>query len=279
MQIYLKTITGQISTLNVDDVYEIYANYIYSFINTDINKWNFKSHQYYTYMLEDLSYEIGLQYLNCIIDKFSDFYNNNKNYLIDLCHKNDLIGFPNKYDYNNFTSCSPTNLRYILHALIILTYMKDECNLNIIDIIEIGGGYGGLCFFINNLSSLFNITINSYTLFDLEYPKLLQKKYLENLNITNLNFEDINNIKNLKTNSFLISNYAFSEIKVEYRKEYSKKVLNPYTSYGFITWNHNPYLNKNATEYNFNDEKFIDNKSIKIINAYPENENYYVFYK
>lgn len=260
-------------------IYNDYCNYINSFINIDINLWNFKSNLYYRGILEHVSEELGLEYLNCIIDKFPHFYNKNKNYLIELCHKNDSIGCTLKYDYNNFTSCSPTNLRYILHSLIILTYMKDNCNLNNIDIIEIGGGYGGLCFFINKLSPLFKITINNYTIFDLEPVKILQKKYLENLNITNLNFEDINNIKNLKTNSFLISNYAFSEIKIEYRKEYSKKVLNPYTSYGFITWNYNQYLNKYETEYNFNDEKFIDNKSIKIINAYPENENYYVFYK
>jgi len=253
-----------------NDGYNDYCNYINSFINIDINLWNFKSNLYYRIILEHVSEELGLEYLNSIIDRFPDFYNKNKNYLIELCHKNDLIGFPIKFNYNNFTFCSPTNLRYILHALIILTYMKDECNLNTVDIIEIGGGYGGLCFFINNLSSFFNITINSYTLFDLESPKLLQKKYLENLKITNLNFEDINNIKNLKTNSFLISNYAFSEIKDEYKQEYLNKIIKPYTSYGFITWNFT-----NAYDYNFN----FDNKSIKIINAYPDSQNYYVFYK
>jgi hypothetical protein len=32
-------------------------------------------------------------------------------------------------------------------------------NLNNIDIIEIGGGYGGLSFYLHHMSRLFNITI------------------------------------------------------------------------------------------------------------------------
>lgn len=250
--------------------YNNYINYINSFINIDINLWNFKSNLYYRQILEHISENEGLEYLNCIIDRFPDFYNNNKNFLIELCHKNDLIGNTIKSNYNNFTFCSPTNLRYILHSLVILKYMKDECNINTIDIIEIGGGYGGLCFFINKLSPLFKITINNYTIFDLEPVKLLQKKYLDNLNITNLNFENINNIKNLKNNSFLISNYAFSEIKDEYKEEYLNKIIKPYTAYGFITWNFT-----NPNDYNFN----FDNKTFNIINAYPDSGNYYIFYK
>ena len=46
--------------------------------------------------------------------------------------------------------------------------------LNNIDIIEIGG-YGGLCLFIHNIAPLYEININSYTIFDLLEPSLLQK--------------------------------------------------------------------------------------------------------
>jgi hypothetical protein len=251
------------------DCYDEYINYIDTFINTDINSWSFKSNPKYTFILEHVSYEDGLEYLNTIINKFENFYNDHKKLLIELCNKNDLIGNTFKFNYDNFTNCSPTNFRYILHSLITLTYIKNECNLNDIDIIEIGAGYGGLCFFIYNLAPLFNINIKSYSIFDLESPKLLQKKYLEYLNINNINFENLNNIKNLQKNSFLISNYAYSEISNEYKEEYSEKVINPYTSYGFITWNFSDP----------NNYKFVDNKFIKIINAYPDYNNFYVFYK
>ena len=145
----------------------------------------------------------------------------------------------------------------------------NDCMLNNIDIIEIGGGYGGLCFFIYNLASLFNITIKSYSIFDLKYPLLLQKKYLENLNINNVNFADLDCIKNIKENSFLISNYAFSEISMDIQKIYTEKLLNPYTSHGFLAWN---FINV----YNFIDDKFITTE-----NEFPltSNENKFVRFK
>jgi hypothetical protein len=61
--------------------------------------------------------------------------------------------------------------------LLILDHIKKNL-LNNIDLVEICGGYGGLCLFIFKLSILFNISINSYTIFDLSEPMILQKKYL-----------------------------------------------------------------------------------------------------
>ena len=159
-------------------MYNQYTNYIKSFIEHDIQKWDFKSNSNYTPILEHVSSEQGIKYLYEIQTRFNSFYNDNKDYLIELSHLNDYYGKTNKSTITNFTNCSPTNLRYILHSLLILTYMN-ECMLNNIDIVEIGGGYGGLCFFIEKLSKLFNININSYTIFDLPEPLLLQKKYLE----------------------------------------------------------------------------------------------------
>jgi putative sugar O-methyltransferase len=249
-------------------MYDTYTNYIKSFIDSDVEQWIFKSHPEYCYVLEHVSKVYGDFYLMEIDRKFNSLFNTNKDYFIDVCHQNDFFGNPSKYVFNGFTNCSPTNLRYILHSLLILTYMKD-CNLNNVDIIEIGGGYGGLCFFIYKLSDLFNITIKSYTLFDLQEPLMLQKKYLEALNINNVNFLEIDSIKNLKENSFLISNYAFSEISLEIQKKYTKEVLNPYTSHGFLVWNF------------INIYKFINDKNIRIENEYPfiSSINKYVYFK
>ena len=103
-------------------------------------------------------------------------------------------------------------------------------------------------------------------------PLLLQKKYLEKLNVntmTTINYYNVNNInhiQNLKLNSFLISTYAFSEIPLELQKEYTNKVLNIYVSHGFIAWN-------NIDIYNF-----IENKNITSEREFPltGNKNYYV---
>jgi putative sugar O-methyltransferase len=249
-------------------MYNTYTNFIKSFIHSDIKYWDFKKKDEYCAILEHATKEHGDNYLFEIKNRFDVFYNENKDFLIDICNTNDSCGKPIKYNFENFTSCSPTNIRYILHSLLILSYMK-ECELRNIDIIEIGGGYGGLCLFLYKLSPLFNIDIHSYSIFDLPEPLELQKKYLENVNIDNVNFMELDNIKNLNKNSFLISNYAFSEISMDIQKKYTNHVLNPYTSHGFLTWNF------------INTYQFIDNKYITIENEYPSTSvnNKYVRFK
>jgi len=228
-----------------------------SFVNSlHVNEWTFKSNMHYCWILEHVSENQGKEYIAEIEKKFNLLYNSNKQYLIELCHLNDMCGKPNKFIFETFTCCSPTNLRYILHSFLILTHMNN-CMLNNIDIIEIGGGYGGLCFYIYKLAHLFNIKVNSYSVFDLNMPLILQKKYLENLEIRNVNYLELDNINNLKKNSFLISNYAFSEISMDLQKKYTNDVLNPYVSYGFLAWNVIDVY------------EFIHNKNIAVENEIP----------
>ena len=247
-------------------IYNLYTNHIKTFINTDILSWSFKNNSQYTYVLEHVNEEQGYEYLKEIKNRFNTIYNNNV--LLELCKQNDFYGKPNKVMFKDFTYCSPTNLRYILHSLLILSYAK-SCNLDSLDIIEIGGGYGGLCFFINNLSKFFDINVNTYTIFDLPEPLLLQQKYLNKLDVNNVNYYEINNFKDLKPNSFLVSNYAFSEIPFNLQQEYTNKVLNPYVSYGFMAWNYIEVY------------KFIDSKLINKIKEFPltGSNNFYVRFK
>ena len=252
----------------IETIYEKYTNYIQEIINNDKTLWNFKSNELYTHILEHLPKFIGYQYFSEIKKNFYKFYINNKKFLIKLCNTNDMYGKPNQMEFNNFTKCSSTNLRYILHSLLILTFMKKN-NLKFVDIIEIGGGYGGLSFYINNISRLFNIKIKSYCIFDLPNISLLQKSYLKALNAsTNMNFYQINNYKNLQKNSFLISNYAFSEIQSKLQYEYTQKILNKYIAYGFLVWNFIPIY------------EFINNKIIVSEIEYPDTSgdkhNFYV---
>ena len=248
--------------------YDEYTNYVNEIITTDKKQWKFKSTGLYTEILEHILPYHGKLYFREIKKHFYNFYNKYKSFLIKLCRKNDLYGNPSQIIFKNFIKCSSTNLRYILHSLLILTFMKKN-NLNYIDIIEIGGGYGGLSFYIHNISRLFNIKINSYTIFDLLNVSKLQKVYLKALNSTkNMNFYQIDNYKDLKPNSFLIANYSYSEISMDLRKEYTEKILNPYISYGFMVWNFIPIYD------------FIDNKIISNELEYPDTSgdatNYYL---
>jgi len=220
-------------------MYTEYTNYIASFVNTPIDEWTFKSHPSYRNILEHISPHIGLCYLIEASQRFGTFFNLHKEYFIKLCHTNDLYGTPCKVSYENFTGCSPTNLRYILHGLLILSYIK-TLGLNSVDIVEIGGGYGGLCFYMYNMAKLFDITINTYHMFDLPEAMALQRKYLRAHGFENVEFMNLDDFKNsatLPTGCFLISNYAYSEISMKMQQKYTKYVLNPFVSHGFLTWN------------------------------------------
>jgi len=218
-----------------------YVNYISSIIDQDVETMEFKRNYHYTGILENVTFDLGNQYLDVIIEKYNDFFHANKNLLYDLCNINDSIGTPYKHSFSklNDIQCSAYNFRYILHSLIILNYLK-ELNLSEVDIIEIGAGYGGLCFYLYNLCKCFNIKINSYSIFDLEIVTKLQKKVLNNL-LTGecINFMTLDNYEEskLKANSFLISNYAYDEIGSNFKTQYKEKIIYKYCQSGFLTYN------------------------------------------
>jgi len=225
--------------------YNNYQQIIKNNLRLQPSDWSFKSNSHYNEILEHVYMNKGIEYLSEIMTKYSNIFITHKQFLIELCHKNDLYGKPHKHNFNNFTTCSGTNLRYILHTLLILTYIK-EMLLDDINFVEIGGGYGGLAFFIHNLAPIFNIKIKSYTMFDLPEATVLQKTYLNLFNI-NIDIGQLDKCSNLSKDSFLISNYAYSEISRDFQNKYTEEVLNKYITYGFLTWNspdiHN-FINK-----------------------------------
>lgn len=248
--------------------YSPYRILVNKIIETNKTEWDFKSNSEYTQILENLGKYYGNLYLDQLKKQFTKFFYKHKKYLIDVCEMNDLYGKPKLRPFSSFIPCSATNLRYILHSLLILTFMSNH-KLNNIDIIEIGGGYGGLSLFMHKISALFKINIKSYTIIDLPEISLLQKTYLDALDMSkNMNFYNINNYKNLKKNSFLISNYAYSEIAIELQQEYTEKILNPYISYGFLVWNY-------IKLYDFIKSKIIL-KEYEEPDTSNNNTNYYV---
>ena len=202
-------------------------------------QWSFKHQQDYIQILEHTTFNEGIKYLKLITDDFSTIFNTNKQLLINLCNLNDYLGEPTKIYFEEFCTCSPSNLRYIYHSLLILNHMA-TLNLNTINIIEIGGGYGGLCFYIHKLSSLFNLTINSYTIFDLDDIIVLQKQYLQHFNIT-ANTTTLDHLYNLNQDSFLISNYSFSEFSSFVQHLYQDRII-PFCNHGFLVWNGELYV-------------------------------------
>lgn len=218
--------------------YSIYTNFIKSIIvNNDLSY--FKSDSRYTYMLEHVNETQGAEYLNCIKNNTSISIDD----ILTFCNLNDRQGNPKKVDFGIVTT-SPTSLRYIWHAHLILSYFQ-KFNKESYNIVEIGGGYGGLCFAIYYFSSLYNIKLSSYTIVDLDEPLQLQKVYLQNLSINiPLHFVSASTYGKYITNNdlYLISNYCFSEVNKEHRTQYIEHLF-PKVSHGFIAWNYIPIYN------------------------------------
>jgi len=182
---------------------------------------NFKKIEDYTRILEHTSIEYGYNFLDILLNRYTE------NELLDILKrvsKNDLFGNSTKHRYkiyNQYIDISPSTLNYTkVWSDLILHFGLSE-NINIV---EIGGGYGGQCL----VGSLFT-GFSSYTIYDLPEANLLQKKYLSLNNINNVSYfstPDFNtNINNAIEYDLLISNYAFSELNRQIQEEYLTKVL------------------------------------------------------
>jgi len=241
-------------------VYSDYTNYIKSILDSnDINL--FKSNTVYNTILEHVSNEQGLEYLKLILGEF----NLDINKIIEFSYINDSIGQPVLYDYHLF-KCSPSSLRYIYHTCLILNYIK-KLNIKSINIVEIGGGYGGLCLCISYFSKYFDINIENYNIIDIDIVTKLIKKYLNNFNLNfNIELHNANtygqNIK--KKDLFMISNYCYSEIDYEERIKY-KEISFPKVSNGFLVWN------------DFNLEVIKDTQQVKIERPLTGSYNKFIY--
>jgi hypothetical protein len=228
--------------------YSPYINFVKQIVDADDLAF-FKCHPDYRTTLEHVTEKEGLEYLKEIYEKTS--LDNSE--ILEFCTKNDRIGNPIKANIDSF-HVSPSSLRYIFHAHIILSYLKKLNNLEC-NIVEIGGGYGGLCLSMFHFAKRYGIKINSYTIIDLEYPSKLQEKYLALQDVSlPVKFIEASTFgKTIEGNNyFLLSNYCFSEINDYFQKEYIKHLF-PKVEHGFMAWNGIPLYNF-GFEINYEEE-------------------------
>lgn len=199
------------------------SNYIH-ICHKAYNSWFyfriFKKNKYYRMILEHVSKKQGQLYLDNIDDSYNQY--------MHIFKKNDKIGFPKKYRYK-IGRFSPTTLRYIK----VLSDLNHNCYLYspvLLNIIEIGGGYGGQCLIINQFTNF-----KSYKIFDLPIVNKLQRKYLNFHNVKNVKF---NHLIKKNTCDLIISNYAWSEFDKELRDKYTENILRN-AKHGYITINRN----------------------------------------
>ena len=168
----------------------------------------FKNHPAYIHVLEHVSYEEGQQYLKEIDIDYLD--------KLQEIKQNDAIGKPQTYDYPSIGNISPTTIRYIKNTSDIINKFGTSFD----SIVEIGGGYGGLCKVMSSF-----IKFDQYLLLDLEECNLLSRRYLSIFNLPTLSHtaEEIDEID--ENFDLLISNYAFSECHKEVQQDYIERFI------------------------------------------------------
>ena len=191
-----------------DEAATPYLNVCNYAANSDEFFKQFKSHPAYRHVLEHVSFEEGQQYLKEIDIDYLD--------KLDEVKENDSLGSPVTYEYPSVGEISPTTIRYIKNTSDIINKFGNSFD----SIVEIGGGYGGLC---KVLSSF--IKFEQYLLLDLEECNLLSRKYLSHFNLPTLSYrsEEIDEID--ENFDLLISNYAFSECHKEVQQDYIERFI------------------------------------------------------
>jgi len=183
---------------------------------------NFKSNTIYNEILEHVTFQEGVEY----IQQFN--YNNKIIKNIEKFKINDLKGSPRCYNYENIGDFSPTTLRYIK----ILNDLS-QLDLDNKHIVEIGAGYGGQYTVLRQI-----FTPKKYTFIDLEPVIKLIEKYVTELNLTDILLEYINGTLLSKTiqSDLVISNYAFSECSKSIQDLYIEKIIN-HTKHCYMLYN------------------------------------------
>ena len=196
---------------------------------------NFKSHPAYRHVLEHVSYEEGQQYLDEIKIDYKD--------KLDEIKENDALGTPVTCTYDGVGTISPTTVRYLKNTSDIVTKFGTSFN----SIVEIGGGYGGLC---KVLSSF--VDFEQYLLLDLEECNMLSRKYLSHFDLPTMSYQAEEIVELEDRFDLLISNYALSECNRETQMMYIERFVKNSDKFYLM---HN---NFHADNGNMSYEEFLD---------------------
>ena len=168
--------------------------------------------------------------------------------------KNDDYGNPNLVEFEQHRNAASTTMRY---AWNVVDMQNNKIALSNADIIEVGGGYGGLCRMIHEYH-----TPKSYTIIDIPEALALVERYLSKFSI-NVRLISCDDYDYEPIDTF-ISNYALTELSLDLQQEYADKLIKR-ASNGYITYNSQPREAKN--QYSLNDLKSM------VSNAYVNDEN------
>ncbi len=222
----------------MDTRYDQYRNWIQHIIDTNsIQSFKNSPNHEYNAIVEHKDSPWGVSFYSLIKSEFGLSDED----ILSFCSKNDKNGGGEirKYD---FGICSANSVKYVYHAHLVLKHMK-ELQLSSVNIVEIGGGYGGLALAILHYAPNFNITVTQYNMIDLKEAILLQELYLKDVlgDISIFKFHDAitygSEVEG--TDNYLVAIYSLGELLTDMQTEYINTLF-PKTSHGFLNWNEKP---------------------------------------
>ncbi len=202
--------------------------------------WTFKRDDGYRQVLEHVDAAQGRAFLDwCATTETTLDWE----VVVRLANLNDSFGAPFTADYPGLGQFSPSNWRYLCHALKVWRHI-DNLGLEDVDIIELGGGYGGLALYVRGLAAGRDVRLGNYTLVDLPEASILQVKFAAATStraqvINGLDADSIGWVLKDGTKGpprLLVSAYAFSEFDQEMRDWYAERLIR-HCEHGLIVWN------------------------------------------
>lgn len=183
----------------------------------------FRSDHRYRRVLEHVNYAQGKSYLEAALVMAPAFVRQ----YFKAFQQNDAVGNACCYEYSLGLIC-PTTLRYVYLTTELLQWAG---TLDGLDIVEIGGGYGGLCRII-----MATCKPHSYAIFDLESPLLLTQKYLAHYSLGDISFHLASALEKMRDVDVVISTWALSELDQQTQGDYYTHLIED-SRFGYTKYN------------------------------------------
>lgn len=205
--------------------------------------WRFKTDPRYTPILEHVTPEQAAAFLERAAAEFPEVWDRVRAEAVRLAAANDGLGRPERARFPALgAACSPSNLRYLYHALRVLGHAR-ALGLTELRVVELGGGYGGLALYVLRLAPLLGVAVGDYAIVDVPEAVALQAAYARALDlplrvIDGLDGDALAGATGPDDGErrYLISAYAFSEFDAETRAWYEARLVRK-CAHGFLVWN------------------------------------------
>ncbi len=188
---------------------------------------SFRSNDTYQQILEHFDFDAGLRFLEVIELKYPRLLTHLERYAIA-----DRVGGATRHTFKGYGRFSASTIRYICHLGNILEHFPDLAGMNII---EVGGGYGGLASIICT-----HANIKSYTIVDLPDVMRLANRWLSETlppeTKAKIGFWNQSTRTETKQWDLFVSNFAFTECSPAVQDCYIDTIIKR-SSAGFILYN------------------------------------------